>query len=230
MPTQVDVDELRTANQSIEDMVNEALSDFVGGFDLARPEAMAAEMLAFVPVLVNHYGDIAATVSADWYDETRNVNLIKGAFRAPLAPLVPEPVVQGTVRRVAGYLFTETADLLLPALLDKAVEYTLRPGRDTIVRASIEDPKSAGWRRVTRAGSCDFCRFLAARGGVYRKATADFASHGHCHCTAAPEWDQDAPEVDVRAYEASQRTSGMSDRAREAHRERLRGWLTEFDG
>lgn len=230
MPTLVDADELRAANESIAGMVEEALAGFVGSFDLARPEAMTAEMLAFVPLVVTQYGDIAAAVSADWYDEQRSLNRVPGGFRAQLAAPVPTPQVEGTVRRVAGHLFRGTANLLLPALVDKAVDYALRPGRDTIAGSAVADPQAAGWRRVTRAASCDFCRFLAARGAVYKKATADFASHGHCHCAAVPSWDADAPEVDVRAYRASQRTSAMSDAQREVHRENVRSWLTEFNG
>lgn len=58
---------------------------------------------------------------------------------------------------------------------------------------------------------------LAGRGAVYKEATVHFASHGDCNCAAVPSWDQNAPEVDVSLYKASQRTSTMTPAQRESH-------------
>lgn len=66
-----------------------------------------------------------------------------------------------------------------------ATRLVLNAGRDTIRETTVNDPRTAGWRRVT-AGGCDFCRMLSGRGSVYREATADFASHDHCACSAEP--------------------------------------------
>lgn len=66
-----------------------------------------------------------------------------------------------------------------------ATRLVLDAGRDTIRQTTIADPRSAGWQRVT-SGGCDFCRMLAGRGDVYSEATADFASHDHCACSAEP--------------------------------------------
>lgn len=66
-----------------------------------------------------------------------------------------------------------------------ATRLVLDAGRDTIRQTVVNDPATAGWRRVT-AGGCDFCRMLAGRGAVYREETAEFASHDHCACSAEP--------------------------------------------
>jgi len=80
---------------------------------------------------------------------------------------------------------------------------------------------------------------LAGRGGVYRRETVHFAAHGNdCRCAAVPSWDPDAPEVDVRAYVASERMTKLRDRAAagdasaqrqlEAHRARIRAFTAEM--
>lgn len=66
-----------------------------------------------------------------------------------------------------------------------ATRLVLDAGRDTIRQTTAADPRTAGWRRVT-SGGCDFCRMLAGRGEVYTEASADFASHDHCACSAEP--------------------------------------------
>lgn len=88
--------------------------------------------------------------------------------------------------------------------------------RDTIVTAANADPKCFGWRRLTSAGACDFCLFLADRGAVYREETADFAAHDACGCRAAPVFKGGAlgPEADAAQYIGSSRNKTPADRAR----------------
>ncbi|MBK0296290.1 hypothetical protein IAE22_29520, partial [Bacillus sp. S34] len=39
--------------------------------DLTRPESARDELIEFVPQLVREYGDVAATVAAEWYEQVR---------------------------------------------------------------------------------------------------------------------------------------------------------------
>jgi hypothetical protein len=68
--------------------------------------------------------------------------------------------------------------------LGDAGKVVMTGGRSTLLRGVEADPKAQGWRRVTAAGACKFCRDLAARGAVYRsERTGGFEAHGHCACT-----------------------------------------------
>jgi hypothetical protein len=62
--------------------------------------------------------------------------------------------------------------------------------RQTVMGSSVADPKARGWQRVG-AGECKtgFCDMLIGRGAVYSEASADFAAHDHCKCSAAPAFD-----------------------------------------
>ncbi len=113
--------------------------------------------------------------------------------------------------QVARVLFGTTAGI--------ALRHGQAGGRDTIVTASNADPRCVGWRRITSAGACDFCLFLADRGAVYREETADFGAHDACGCTAAPVFNQDGKawrgeEADVAQYIGSSRNKTPADRAR----------------
>lgn len=66
-----------------------------------------------------------------------------------------------------------------------ATRLVLDAGRDTVRATTVADPRTRGWERVT-SGGCSFCQMLAGRGAVYTEATADFESHDHCACSAAP--------------------------------------------
>lgn len=228
MPSQGDTQRLRTAQAGVRRLVEQDLAAFFATLDLGKPEKARGELLAFLPALVQTYGQIAATVAADWYDTVRADENIPGRFRA--LTVIPDETaaIDATVRRAAGDLFTDNPQAALLSLTGPAGKYALAGGRASIIRSSVADPQASGWSRATRSGSCAFCRMLAGRGAVYRRDSVDFASHAHCNCAAVPSWDADAPEVDVRAYEASMRTSLMSPGALATHRANVRRWLADF--
>jgi len=163
-----------------------------------------------LPVLVNRYGEMAATLAADWYDVQRQVAGVSGAFSAEVrsTPFLVERV-EGTVQRTAQALWSPRPEDMLTGMKSASGKYALESGRETIAWSSYKDPQARGWYRVVRAGSCSFCQMLHGRGGVYTRETAFFASHKSCNCAAAPSWDGDAPEVDVEQYKASDRVEAM---------------------
>lgn len=229
MPSLPDGERLRRVQARIAELVARDLEAFWGSLDLRRPELAREALLDFVPDLVEQYGLGAAAVAAEWYDEQRAARGVAGRFEAIAAAPTSADAVEQMVRFGAQHLFTDDPGQTLAYVQQRATKHALQPGRDTITLSSDRDPFAAGWRRVTRAGSCKFCRMLADRGAVYRESTVHFASHGACNCAAVPAWDRDAPEVDVRAYVASQRTSSMSPRQREAHTARVREYLAGMD-
>lgn len=217
MVSPADAEVLRQAQRGIRALIVRDLTAFFGSLNLSRPESARDALLEFVPLLVAQYGESAAAVAADWYDEVRAAAGVPGRFRAEMADSPYQSATDGMVRRAAGALFTDSPTDALVTLTASAGKYALAAGRQTIVTSTHRDPRTSGWQRVTRAGACRFCRMLAGRGDVYKESTAHFASHGSCNCAAAPSWDQNAPEVDVSLYEASRRTTLMTPEQRERH-------------
>lgn len=178
-----------------------------------RPYDLRDAFLRSLPTLVSRYGEQAAALAADWYDEQREIAGAAGRFRATLQPSPYEDAVEGTVRRTAGALFTGQPEAMRTGLMAATGKYVLAAARQTIVTATDRDPAARGWQRVVRAGACGFCRMLAGRGGLYTKTSVHFASHDDCNCASAPSWDPNAPEVDVEQYRASIRTTALRERA-----------------
>jgi hypothetical protein len=181
-----------------------------------------------LPGMVAVYGDLSATVAADWYDEVRAASGVRGRFRAePAGPFDPE-AVRANTRWAIGPIFASEPDWdgALERLTPEVGRMVAQSGRDTITKSTVKDRQAVGWRRVTNSAKpCKFCVALAARGAVYKQETVNFATHTNCSCSVAPSWDKSAPEVPVQAYEASADTSSMSDREREIHRGNIREWL-----
>lgn len=229
MATPAEIARHRAANRGIVATMTRDLNRFWATLDLTDPAGARDALLRFMPLLTTQYGEMAAVVAADWYDDLRASAGAAGRFAAEVAEVVPAGVVQERTRFGAQHLWTPSPEQTLAFLTSAASKYVLQPGRDTIQRSSMRDPAAAGWRRVTRAGACKFCRMLAGRGAVYKQSTAFFASHdGKCNCAAVPEWDPDAPEADVKQYVASERTSAMSEQQRADHTARVAAFLAEM--
>lgn len=228
MPSAADAARLRAEQAGVRALVEAALEDMFGSLNLNSPEAAAAALRRYVPALVERYGEASALVAADWYDEVRAAEGVGGRFAAVMAPSPYLDASEPLARRAAGALFTERPQDALVTLQASVGKYTLAAGRQTVMTSTYRDPRSSGWRRVTRAGSCGFCRMLAGRGGVYKDTSAHFAAHGDCNCATVPSWDRDAPEVDVTIYRASQRTTGMSPEQKARHNALIREAIPNY--
>jgi len=235
--TDAQITEVRAANIALTARIEADLANFWRFVDLSRPDAGRNGLLNFVPLLVQRYGDMASTVAADWFESLR-FDAIDQGFIGKLAtstsksftPKLATPdlvAVASDVRFLAGDLWTDTPEILLPKLQAVATRHVLQVGRETTRQNTFARGSGArGWARATRPGACRFCRALAARGGVYTQESARFASHKpKCNCVSVPTFDPSAPEVDVMAYTASRNTSKMTDSQKEQHRASVSSWL-----
>jgi len=189
------------------------------------PEAVRSDLLDAVPALIGYYADGSSALAADFYDDERERAAARGRFTA-------EPVVLDRAEKIGRAVAWATQPLFeqvdgdVAGRLAQVVQLeSARPYRDTIVTNRRRDPEAAGWRRVA-TGGCSFCRMLADRGAVYREESARFASHAHCHCTAAPVFKGGdvGDEASVVQYVASKRRPSARDR------ERVRKYLAENYG
>lgn len=167
-----------------------------------------------LPSLVRTYGEAAAVVAADWYDEARAAAEVSGSFRA-----LPAAIADPGVDALAGWAASKGTDLaaireLAAGGMERRI---LNFSRQTVMGSSLADPRADGWQRVG-LGECDFCAMLIGRGAVYSEATADFASHDHCHCGAVPAF-KGRPRS-VKPYTPSLRQS-------DADKARAKAWIAE---
>ncbi|WP_407316652.1 hypothetical protein UQW22_09925 [Isoptericola halotolerans] len=197
MASALAIAEYRAANAGIVSQVQADLEDFWGSLDLNRPERARDQLLAYLPVLTDEYGEIAAALALDWFDELRldasgaGLFAMVGAaasFQPVLAALTPRGAVESQVRFGAQHLFTDRPDQTLAFLQGETQKYVLQPGRDTIATNSVDDPAANGWRRVVRVSGCDFCRRQRERGAIFTQRSAQFKAHHDCNCAAEPVW------------------------------------------
>lgn len=174
-----------------------ALRDFLRVVPLWQGDASSFNQMASAAVpLVVASRQLSAAYAASYFQAFRVVEGVGGSA----APLLAEPPDLDQIRGalyVTGERMTREALLAgkSPEAAMKAAHVrmsgsvgrnVLRGGAETVIRSTAADKEALGWGRVTGASPCAFCAMLAGRGAVYSEDTADFESHDHCTCGAAP--------------------------------------------
>ncbi|KQP83750.1 hypothetical protein [Aeromicrobium sp. Leaf291] len=210
MPTRSDVEQLRAANAAISRLVRSEVAALWASLNPERdPDAARWALLQAMPGLVDRYGDIAASVSAEWYDEMRAKAEATGRYRALPAP----HVIVRQVEKATGWA---SRDVLSPeqtvsGLQVVANRLVLQQGRDTIARNAKRE--NIRWARVPAGDeTCAFCLMLASRGFAYD--TEHSASrqrdgnkyHGDCDCVPTPSWGKADQEIEGYAPDALYQT------------------------
>lgn len=146
-------------------------------------------LMDVLPRLTTIYGEAAATLGADWYDDLRDVAGARGRFRAIPAGTAPRGQTDALARWSVGPLFAAEPNFASAlTLVSGGVQRLIaNSDRETVRLSSIQDRGARGWARAG-AGQCAFCQMLIGRGAVYTEATADFEAHDRCGCVAVPEF------------------------------------------
>lgn len=223
MVARAEVDRFRAANAELSSRTKEDLEAFFRSLNLAKPEAARDALIEFLPLLVEQYGQVAATLAAEWYEETRIAAGVSGAFRVLTAPGgIPAEAVIAKVRYLAKLLWGNDPTAALSPMLVAADKYVKQPGRSTI--AYNAEREGVRWARVpSGAKTCAWCLTLASRDAVYlseRSAskTADGSDyHGDCDCVPTriasiddyPEGYDTAEMYEM--YQAARDASGSGD-------------------
>ncbi|QPK80811.1 hypothetical protein G7Y41_07055 [Schaalia sp. ZJ405] len=192
-----DVNDLTKAQRTAAAAARRDLEAFFKQVSDWPPEEVRDALLELMPVIASEYGDLAASVSAQWYDKVRPDSA------RPYSPTIPPPTspkdVERSVRTAAHYLFEgdyATSKLILAGMLERHISGR---GRETIARNTLADPDAKRFARVPKGKTCAFCSMLASRGFVY--ATEESAGkfkkfHSDCDCQIVPAFGNNIPHIE----------------------------------
>lgn len=183
------------------DTTTTATADLVGYYQTIQnesPDAVAAQLRAAAPAVVAEYGEIAGTMAADWYEQTRPVT---GFLATTATPSIAD-ALPGMLGWALQPLFADTGSDALTRLVGGVQRLVALFDRSTIDLNATRDPLAGTSKRLATSSACAFCIYMAvatdAEHGHY---------HDHCNCLPAPEWKGDAlpspPEAWQNAYESA---------------------------
>lgn len=194
-----DVAAYRKAQRDVVALAYDELLAFWRTLDTSDAIATVRALEAFMPELIQAYGEVGAAIAADFYDDLRDRSpRIRTAYRAVMGDAVRVEAVRASTRWAVGPLFgkgaVRTPEQALANVVQVSNRFILGSGRETIMTNVARDPARARYARVpTGSSTCPFCLMLASRGAVYTSGDdAGHKYHGHCDCVPTPMWDGDA--------------------------------------
>jgi len=213
------VSALRTATSRIVQLAQQELAGWFSGFDVSTPERVRDALLEVVPVLVDQFGDVAATAAAEWYEQVRRAQ-VGGEFYAQPGDLPDVDAVRGSVRWAAGELWGDDPLHTLDRLNGAIQRHISYSSRETVARNAFVDPARPRAARVPSGTvTCAWCLMLASRGFVYHTKQMAGAGgndyHDDCDCAVIMSFDRDRAHIEgydpdrlYDMYQAARRTSG----------------------
>ncbi|MET8378053.1 hypothetical protein [Streptomyces microflavus] len=181
-------------------------------FSPAQP-ASFPDWLEAANEVVTRYGDMSASLAAEFYEAQRADADVGDSFTVPLADSPPTDQVETVLRWATHDVWPRDAETEVGreplasrlAVAERqagavAQKLVADQGRETIRQAAREDRQAVGYARAAALGACAFCALMASRGAVYataesagREANERFSGdasvakfHDNCHCAIIP--------------------------------------------
>lgn len=189
------MEQFRRDAQSLVRLASNDLAALWESLDKRDPLYVRQVLEEFFPDLVAQYGEYAATLAAEFYDDVTPASV----GRAVLAASAPVGQAQASARWAIGPLFSGEPDA--PASLRNLSTATQRlvmtSARETVDTSSRRN-RTRYARVPSGATTCAFCLMTASRGAVYGSARAAGDGrkyHDECDCVPTPmSGPEDFPE------------------------------------
>lgn len=171
---------LQMGQQRVAQMARNELAGWWATIDKSDPVKLRAEVERFFPVLVESYGEVAATAAADWYD------MIYAERPRMAAGMRNEDIARARARWAIGKAWEGDVPQALSTLQLVTDEMVRQFGRGTIVQSAGANKRM--WARIPSGSeTCPYCLTMASRGFAYHTKEAAGGLnpdkfHGGCDC------------------------------------------------
>lgn len=242
-------------HQSAQRALSARLAEELGPlWDLIRLGAFATTVPLWIETVIDlleRFARMSGALSADYYEQERELANVRGVFR-PAPALIPDGKAEASLRWATKDLWIPEDDN--PPPIEDRLEVAERKaegaaqkivadaGRDTIVEAFDEDDEALGWARMTGPEACAFCALMSSRGPVYHteetagldandqfSGAGRYKFHNNCDCTVAPifagqQWEPPAYVQEWERLYAESTGSAYGTKAK------LAAWRKAFEG
>jgi len=191
MTSQALVTQHRRELQKVQVLLDQNLVEIYSGLPRS-PGAALALLIKQLPELTNMYGDVAATLAADWYERYREAAGATGHYSAQLSTDFDPGKAIILAKWGATPLFEKNDFELSRSLISGGAQRMIvdQARETTMINADADKAATGRWSRDARSSGCAFCLMLASRGPVYTSQDrGDFNAHDKCYCVVVPDFN-----------------------------------------
>lgn len=184
-----------SALRKVNDKATEEVLYYLQEFGIPQTRDEMLDLIAVAYRFSQIYGEAAATLAAEWYDD---IVAVSNVFKPPAVP-AKTPTYGEVAKAIQGTCKTGN-EKIISGSIGRLVK---RTGVDTTMQNALRD--GAQWAWIPVGDTCAFCLTLASRG--WQRASKKAIKGGHaehihqnCDCTYAIRFDDSS---NVAGYDPS---------------------------
>ena len=181
---------------SVDGFIDE-LNKVIAKYEKMGTKELTEALRLYYPILINKYGDLAASIAAEYYETSRELAGFTDLYSAVLADLPREDELVSNVNYcLRNYEKHQNLERLQSAISGNATRHIMNAAEDTLFFNQNKDKVKSKWALVAHAGACAYCMMLSSRGFAYsNKDRANKSRHNSCRCTPVVDFNVLHPKL-----------------------------------
>lgn len=192
--------EVNALSEAAQRQASIAIGQVIAEWDGEDVADLRTAAFAVLDALLSTYTDLSAARAAEFYDASREAQMVRRKYRAVVDSRRDTKATEGAIRAIVQFAADGDVERFRREALDRVDTEMRRAANQCVAYNAGRDPEKPLYARVPVGETCGFCLMLASFGFQYTSESAASHSHRKCNCRVVPSFG----EATVRGYDPEQ--------------------------
>lgn len=192
--------EVNALSEAAQRQASIAIGQVIAEWDGEDVADLRTAAFAVLDALLSTYTDLSAARAAEFYDASREAQMVRRKYRAVVDSRRDPKATEGAIRAIVQFAVDGDVERFRREALDRVDTEMRRAANQCVSYNAGRDPAKPLYARVPVGETCGFCLMLASFGFQYTSESAASHSHRKCNCRVVPSFG----EATVRGYDPEQ--------------------------
>lgn len=192
--------EVNALSEAAQRQASIAIGQVIAEWDGEDVADLRTAAFAVLDALLSTYTDLSAARAAEFYDASREAQMVRRKYRAVVDSRRDPKATEGAIRAIVQFAVDGDVERFRREALDRVDTEMRRAANQCVSHNAGRDPAKPLYARVPVGETCGFCLMLASFGFQYTSESAASHSHRKCNCRVVPSFG----EATVRGYDPEQ--------------------------
>lgn len=199
--------EVNALSEAAQRQASIAIGQVIAEWDGEDVADLRTAAFAVLDALLSTYTDLSAARAAEFYDASREAQMVRRKYRAVVDSRRDPKATEGAIRAIVQFAADGDVERFRREALDRVDTEMRRAANQCVAYNAGRDPAKPLYARVPVGETCGFCLMLASFGFQYTSESAASHSHRKCNCRVVPSFG----EATVRGYDPEQMYGRFND-------------------
>lgn len=199
--------EVNALSEAAQRQASIAIGQVIAEWDGEDVADLRTAAFAVLDALLSTYTDLSAARAAEFYDASREAQMVRRKYRAVVDSRRDPKATEGAIRAIVQFVADGDVERFRREALDRVDTEMRRAANQCVAYNAGRDPAKPLYARVPVGETCGFCLMLASFGFQYTSESAASHSHRKCNCRVVPSFG----EATVRGYDPEQMYGRFND-------------------